>query len=84
MFYYGIAFSIIGTGFLNLMFSMVGELYHEDDPEEMQVTECSMQELILWILGGICVFIWEILLLATLFLASAIVMVLGLLTFFIY
>ena len=33
MFYYGIAFSIIGTGFFKPnVSSMVGELYHEDDP----------------------------------------------------
>jgi hypothetical protein len=48
MFYYGIAFSIIGTGFLNLMFLLwLANYTTKTIPEEMQVTECSMQELIL-------------------------------------
>ena len=43
----GLLFSIIGTGFLNLNVSMVGELYHEDDPRRDAGYRCFMQELIL-------------------------------------
>ncbi|WP_125723285.1 peptide MFS transporter [Flavobacterium ustbae] len=84
LFYYGIAFSIIGTGFFKPnVSSMVGELYKEDDGRRdagygMFYAGINIGGL----LGGaLCVYLgkyysWELC-----FLSAAIVMFLGLVTF---
>ncbi|MCP2026805.1 POT family proton-dependent oligopeptide transporter [Flavobacterium sp. HSC-32F16] len=84
LFYYGIAFSIIGTGFFKPnVSSMVGELYKEDDGRRdagygMFYAGINVGGL----LGGaLCVYLgkyysWELC-----FLSAAIVMFLGLITF---
>jgi proton-dependent oligopeptide transporter, POT family len=84
LFYYGIAFSIIGTGFFKPnISSMVGELYHEKDPRRdagygMFYAGINIGGL----LGGaLCIYLgkyhsWQLC-----FLAAAIVMALGLVTF---
>lgn len=84
MFYYGIAFSIIGTGFFKPnISSMVGELYHENDNRRdagygMFYAGINVGGL----LGGaLCVYLGKYYSWTWCFLAAAIVMVLGLLTF---
>jgi len=84
MFYYGIAFSIIGTGFFKPnISSMVGELYHEKDHRRdagygMFYAGINIGGL----LGGIlCIYLGEFYSWNLCFLAAAIVMALGLITF---
>ena len=84
LFYYGIAFSIIGTGFFKPnISSMVGELYHENDPRRdagfgMFYAGINIGGL----LGGaLCIYLGKYHSWTLCFLAAAIVMVLGLLTF---
>ncbi len=84
MFYYGIAFSIIGTGFFKPnISSMVGELYHEKDPRRdagygMFYAGINIGGL----LGGaLCIYLGKYYSWSLCFLVAAIVMVLGLLTF---
>ena len=84
LFYYGIAFSIIGTGFFKPnISSMVGELYHENDPRRdagfgMFYAGINIGGL----LGGaLCIYLGKYHSWTLCFLAAAIVMVLGLVTF---
>ena len=84
LFYYGIAFSIIGTGFFKPnISSMVGELYHEKDPRRdagygMFYAGINIGGL----LGGIlCIYLGEFYSWSLCFLAAAIVMAIGLITF---
>ena len=84
MFYYGIAFSIIGTGFFKPnISSMVGELYNEKDPRRdagygMFYAGINIGGL----LGGaLCIYLGKYYSWTACFLAAAIVMIIGLLTF---
>jgi POT family proton-dependent oligopeptide transporter len=84
MFYYGIAFSIIGTGFFKPnISSMVGELYHESDHRRdagygMFYAGINIGGL----LGGaLCIYLGKYYSWKLCFLSAAIVMVFGLLTF---
>ncbi|MGC4040442.1 MAG: peptide MFS transporter [Flavobacterium sp.] len=84
MFYFGIAFSIIGTGFFKPnISSMVGELYHENDPRRdagygMFYAGINVGGL----LGGaLCIYLGKYYSWSLCFLAAAIVMIAGLLTF---
>jgi POT family proton-dependent oligopeptide transporter len=85
LFYYGIAFSIIGTGFFKPnISSMVGELYHEEDSRRdagygMFYAGINIGGLFG---GALCItlgkfYSWELC-----FLAAAIVMTIGLITFY--
>lgn len=84
MFYYGIAFSIIGTGFFKPnVSSMVGELYDEKDPRRdagygMFYAGINIGGL----LGGaLCIYLGKYHSWTLCFLAAAVVMIIGLLTF---
>jgi len=84
LFYYGIAFSIIGTGFFKPnVSSMVGELYKEDDGRRdagygMFYAGINVGGL----LGGaLCVYLGKYYSWQLCFLSAAIVMFLGLITF---
>lgn len=84
MFYYGIAFSIIGTGFFKPnISSMVGELYREEDPRRdagygMFYAGINVGGL----LGGaLCIYLGKYYSWQLCFLSAAMVMFLGLLTF---
>ncbi|MEY4433145.1 MAG: hypothetical protein RLZZ44_1278 [Bacteroidota bacterium] len=84
LFYYGIAFSIIGTGFFKPnISSMVGELYHENDNRRdagygMFYAGINVGGL----LGGaLCIYLGKYYSWQWCFLSAAIVMFLGLLTF---
>lgn len=84
LFYYGIAFSIIGTGFFKPnISSMVGELYHETDHRRdagygMFYAGINIGGLF----GGIlCIYLGKYYSWTWCFLAAAIVMIAGLLTF---
>lgn len=84
MFYYGIAFSIIGTGFFKPnISSMVGELYDEKDPRRdagygMFYAGINIGGL----LGGaLCIYLGKYHSWTLCFLAAAVVMIIGLLTF---
>jgi POT family proton-dependent oligopeptide transporter len=84
MFYYGIAFSIIGTGFFKPnISSMVGELYHEKDNRRdagygMFYAGINIGGL----LGGaLCIYLGKYYSWQWCFLSAAVVMILGLLTF---
>jgi POT family proton-dependent oligopeptide transporter len=84
MFYYGIAFSIIGTGFFKPnISSMVGELYHEKDNRRdagygMFYAGINIGGL----LGGaLCIYLGKYVSWQLCFLSAAIVMFLGLVTF---
>jgi POT family proton-dependent oligopeptide transporter len=84
MFYYGIAFSIIGTGFFKPnISSMVGELYHENDSRRdagygMFYAGINIGGL----LGGaLCIYLGKYYSWKLCFLSAAIVMAFGLLTF---
>ena len=86
MFYYGIAFSIIGTGFFKPnISSMVGELYHENDHRRdagygMFYAGINVGGL----LGGaLCIYLGKYYSWQWCFLSAAIVMFLGLITFLI-
>lgn len=84
MFYYGITLSIIGTGFFKPnISSMVGELYHENDARRdagygMFYAGINIGGL----LGGaLCIFLGKYYSWSLCFLAAAIVMILGVITF---
>ncbi len=84
LFYYGIAFSIIGTGFFKPnISSMVGELYHENDSRRdagygMFYAGINVGGL----LGGaLCIYLGKYYSWQWCFLSAAIVMFLGLITF---
>jgi proton-dependent oligopeptide transporter, POT family len=83
-FYYGIAFSIIGTGFFKPnVSSMVGELYHEDDGRRdagygMFYAGINVGGLFG---GALCVYLGKFYSWQLCFLSAAIVMFLGLITF---
>lgn len=84
MFYYGIAFSIIGTGFFKPnISSMVGELYHENDPRRDAGYGLFYAGInIGGLLGGaLCIYLGKYQSWSLCFLAAAIVMILGLVTF---
>jgi proton-dependent oligopeptide transporter, POT family len=84
MFYYGIAFSIIGTGFFKPnISSMVGELYHEKDPRRDAGYGMFYAGInIGGFFGGIlCIYLGKFYSWKLCFLAAAIVMILGLVTF---
>jgi POT family proton-dependent oligopeptide transporter len=85
LFYYGIAFSIIGTGFFKPnISSMVGELYHEQDSRRdagygMFYAGINVGGL----LGGaLCITLGKFYSWQLCFLAAAIVMMIGLITFY--
>jgi POT family proton-dependent oligopeptide transporter len=84
LFYYGIAFSIIGTGFFKPnISSMVGELYHADDHRRdagygMFYAGINIGGL----LGGaLCIYLGKYYSWSLCFLSAAIVMIIGLITF---
>jgi POT family proton-dependent oligopeptide transporter len=84
LFYYGIAFSIIGTGFFKPnISSMVGELYHADDHRRdagygMFYAGINIGGL----LGGaLCIYLGKYYSWQLCFLSAALVMVIGLITF---
>jgi len=86
MFYYGITLSIIGTGFFKPnISSMVGELYHENDSRRdagygMFYAGINVGGL----LGGaLCIYLGKFYSWNLCFLSAGIVMVLGLITFFV-
>jgi POT family proton-dependent oligopeptide transporter len=84
LFYYGIAFSIIGTGFFKPnISSMVGELYHESDNRRDAGYGMFYAGInIGGFLGGIlCIYLGKYYSWSWCFLASAIVMIIGLTTF---
>jgi POT family proton-dependent oligopeptide transporter len=84
LFYYGIAFSIIGTGFFKPnISSMVGELYHESDNRRDAGYGMFYAGInIGGFLGGIlCIYLGKYYSWTWCFLASAIVMIIGLTTF---
>lgn len=84
LFYYGIAFSIIGTGFFKPnVSSMVGELYHEDDGRRdagygMFYAGINVGGLFG---GALCVYLGKYYSWQLCFLSAAVVMFLGLITF---
>jgi proton-dependent oligopeptide transporter, POT family len=84
LFYYGIAFSIIGTGFFKPnISSMVGELYHENDSRRdagygMFYAGINIGGLFG---GALCIYLGKFHSWSLCFLAAAIVMILGLITF---
>jgi POT family proton-dependent oligopeptide transporter len=84
MFYYGIAFSIIGTGFFKPnISSMVGELYHENDSRRdagygMFYAGINIGGLFG---GALCIYLGKFHSWSLCFLAAAIVMIIGLITF---
>ncbi len=84
LFYYGIAFSIIGTGFFKPnISSMVGELYHEKDPRRdagygMFYAGINIGGLFG---GALCIYLGKYYSWNLCFLAAAIVMIFGLVTF---
>jgi len=84
LFYYGIAFSIIGTGFFKPnISSMVGELYHENDPRRDAGYGLFYAGINIGGLfgGALCIYLGKYHSWSLCFLAAAIVMVLGLVTF---
>lgn len=84
MFYYGIAFSIIGTGFFKPnISSMVGELYHEADPRRDAGYGLFYAGInVGGLLGGaLCIYLGKFYSWQLCFLAAAIVMAAGLITF---
>lgn len=84
LFYFGIAFSIIGTGFFKPnISSMVGELYHEKDSRRdagygMFYAGINIGGLFG---GALCIYLGKYQSWSLCFLAAAIVMILGLVTF---
>ncbi|MEM8522342.1 peptide MFS transporter [Flavobacterium sp. PL12] len=84
LFYYGIAFSIIGTGFFKPnISSMVGELYHEKDGRRdagygMFYAGINIGGLFG---GALCIYLGKYHSWTLCFLAAAIVMIFGLVTF---
>lgn len=84
MFYIGIAFSIIGTGFFKPnISSMVGELYHEDDERRDAGYGLFYAGINIGGLfgGALCVYLGKYVSWQLCFLAAALVMILGLITF---
>jgi POT family proton-dependent oligopeptide transporter len=84
MFYYGIAFSIIGTGFFKPnISSMVGELYHTDDHRRDAGYGIFYAGInIGGFFGGIlCIYLGKFYSWQLCFLSAAIVMIAGLITF---
>lgn len=84
MFYYGLAFSIIGTGFFKPnISSMVGELYHENDPRRDAGYGMFYAGInVGGFFGGIlCIYLGKFYSWQLCFLSAAIVMLLGLITF---
>ena len=84
MFYYGIAFSIIGTGFFKPnISSMVGELYHENDKRRDAGYGLFYAGInVGGLLGGaLCIYLGKYYSWNYCFLASGIVMLIGLITF---
>ncbi len=84
LFYYGIAFSIIGTGFFKPnVSSMVGELYHEQDSRRDAGYGLFYAGInVGGLLGGaLCIYLGKYYSWNLCFLAAGIVMVLGLFTF---
>lgn len=84
MFYYGIAFSIIGTGFFKPnISSMVGELYHADDNRRDAGYGIFYAGInIGGFFGGIlCIYLGKFYSWQLCFLSAAIVMIAGLITF---
>jgi POT family proton-dependent oligopeptide transporter len=85
LFYYGIAFSIIGTGFFKPnISSMVGELYHEQDSRRdagygMFYAGINIGGLFG---GALCITLGKFYSWQMCFLAAAIVMTIGLITFY--
>ncbi|NUY82522.1 peptide MFS transporter [Flavobacterium sp. MAH-1] len=83
-FYYGIAFSIIGTGFFKPnVSSMVGELYHENDARRDAGYGLFYAGInVGGLLGGaLCIYLGKYYSWTWCFLAAAIVMLIGLVTF---
>ena len=84
LFYYGIAFSIIGTGFFKPnISSMVGELYHKKDPRRdagygMFYAGINIGGLFG---GALCIYLGKYHSWTLCFLAAATVMIFGLVTF---
>jgi len=84
LFYYGIAFSIIGTGFFKPnVSSMVGELYHEQDSRRDAGYGLFYAGInVGGLLGGaLCIYLGKYYSWNLCFLAAGIVMVIGLVTF---
>ncbi len=84
MFYYGIAFSIIGTGFFKPnISSMVGDLYHKDDNRRDAGYGIFYAGInVGGLLGGaLCIYLGKNYSWSWCFLSAAIVMLFGLLTF---
>jgi POT family proton-dependent oligopeptide transporter len=84
LFYYGIAFSIIGTGFFKPnVSSMVGELYHENDERRDAGYGLFYAGInVGGLLGGaLCIYLGKFYSWNYCFLASGIVMLIGLITF---
>ena len=84
MFYYGMAFSIIGTGFFKPnISSMVGELYHQNDARRDAGFALFYAGInIGGLLGGaLCIYLGKFYSWSWCFLLAAIVMVIGLITF---
>ena len=84
MFYYGLAFSIIGTGFFKPnISSMVGELYHESDNRRDAGYGVFYAGINIggFLGGNLCIYLGKYYSWQLCFLSAAIVMILGLLTF---
>lgn len=84
MFYFGITLSIIGTGFFKPnISSMVGELYHENDPRRDAGFGLFYSGINIGALlgGAICVYLGKYHSWSLAFLSAAIVMIIGLITF---
>lgn len=84
MFYFGITLSIIGTGFFKPnVSSMVGELYKEDDPRRNAGYGLFYAGInVGGLLGGaLCIYLGKYYSWSLCFLAAAIVMIIGVVTF---
>ncbi|MFN5711375.1 MAG: peptide MFS transporter [Bacteroidota bacterium] len=84
MFYFGITLSIIGTGFFKPnISSMVGELYHENDPRRDAGFGLFYSGINIGALlgGAVCVYLGKYHSWSLAFLSAAVVMVIGLITF---
>ncbi|MFN4812990.1 MAG: peptide MFS transporter, partial [Bacteroidota bacterium] len=84
MFYFGITLSIIGTGFFKPnISSMVGELYHENDPRRDAGFGLFYSGINIGALlgGAVCVYLGKYHSWSLAFLSAAVVMIIGLITF---